>query len=206
MPCVWGGDTHRPAAPWGRQDTLCPSPLRSLRSCDLRPQTGRCRSLPSCQFFSGEVGQPHVWKENCPGSPTPSAPAQNQRPAGLRGLGWGPLTVPTRAGDTRPQKSRPVRGPTPQGTPACAGPPYLRGPRPLVPRGPPGAAAGRSTCPGAAGPPGPPAAAPNLPPHLARASAPPRLRVWVPASPSASTRFPLAPPNKGSGGDPGGCC
>lgn len=106
----------------------------------------------------------------------------------------------------RPQKSRPVCGPTPQGTPACAGPPCLRGPRPLVPHGPPGAAEGRSACPGAAGPPGPPAAAPSLPPRLAPGLGPTSARVWVPASPSTSTRFPQAPPNKGSDGDPGGCC
>lgn len=110
-----------------------------------------------------------------------------------RGPSRGPLPAQTGAEDTRPRKSRPIPGPTPQGAPACAGPPRLQGPRPLVACEPPGAAVGCATCPGAAGPPGPPTAALRLPPRLARASGPttaqaPCLGPGLPLPPPASSR------------------
>lgn len=204
--CVSGGHTHTHThtrrLPGDGRTRCAPHRTvpRSLRPCDLRPQTGpRGAASRSYWFFSGKVGQPHVWKESCLGSPTPRTPAWNQRPAGLhcgrRSAGLprprlGPLPAQTGAGDTWPRKSRPIPGRPLRahrpvlGCPACRpqAPRRLRTPGrcrrvQYLPRGP---RASGTSCPSPASP-SPPG--PDLRPHLG-------LRVWVPASPSL---HPLPP-------------
>lgn len=222
--CVSGGNTHTrahtPAAPWGRQDTPCPSPRCASRRAAVTGTMGpapidgaaRC-SLPVLSvLFRQSRATTHV-EGKLPGKPDPQGACEE--PEASRTPLWEAVSQPPAApagarcplrpeqktrdpGRAGPSPGRPLRAHRPVLAAPLAGP---QAPRRLrtpgscrgvryLPRG--RGASGTSHCsPASSSPPGP-----GLGPHDGSGS------MFGSRPPPPSTCFLQAPQNKGSDGDP----